>query len=109
MEYFGYAGSILHVDLTTSEIRKEALDMDMARKYVGGGGFSLRLAADKADPMVDPLAPENVIVYAPGALCGTAAPGASKLSLTYKQPLTNSWGSCSGSGALGSGTGGRLG
>ena len=101
MEYFGYAGTILHVDLTTSEIRKEALDMEMARKYVGGGGFSLRLAADSADPMVDPFAPENVIVYAPGALCGTAAPGASKLALTYKQPLTNSWGSCSGSGALG--------
>ena len=43
MEYFGYAGSILYVDLTTSEIREETLDMEMARKYVGGGGFSLRL------------------------------------------------------------------
>ena len=101
MEYFGYAGSILYVDLTRSEIKEEALNMEMAKKYVGGGGFSLRLVADSADPMVAPYAPENVIVYAPGALCGTAAPGASKLSLTYKQPLTNSWGSCSGSGALG--------
>lgn len=101
MEYFGYAGRILYVDLTTGEMRKEALDMEMAEKYTGGGGFSLRLVADHADPTVDPLAPGNMIVYAPGALCGTAAPGASKLSLTYKQPLTNSWGSCSGSGALG--------
>lgn len=101
MEYFGYAGAILYVDLTTGKIREEALDMEMAAKYLGGNGFSLRLVADIAEPMVDPLAPGNVIVYAPGALCGTVAPGASKLSVTYKQPLTNSWGSRSGSGALG--------
>ena len=101
MEYFGYAGCILHVDLTTREIRKESLDKEMARKYLGGGGFSNRLVADVADPLVDPLSPENVMVYAPGALVGTMAPGASKLRLTYKQPATNTWGSASGSGAFG--------
>jgi aldehyde:ferredoxin oxidoreductase len=101
MEYFGYAGCILHVDLTTREIRKESLDMEMARKYLGGGGFSNRLVADVADPMVDPLSPGNVMVYAPGALVGTMAPGASKLRLTYKQPATKTWGSGSGSGAFG--------
>jgi aldehyde:ferredoxin oxidoreductase len=101
MEYFGYAGLVLHVDLSTGEIRKEPLDMEMARKYLGGGGFSNRLVANIADPLVDPLSPGNVMVYAPGALTGTIAPGASKLRLTYKQPLTNTWGSASGSGALG--------
>lgn len=101
MEYFGYAGCILHVDLTKREIWKEPLDMEMAKKYLGGGGFSNRLIADMADPMVDPLSPENVMVYAPGALLGTMAPGASKLRLTYRQPATNTWGSASGSGAFG--------
>ena len=101
MKYFGYAGCILYVDLTTGEIRKEPLDIEFAKKYLGGGGFSNRLAASIADPLVDPLSPENVMVYAPGALCGTLAPGASKLRLTYKQPATNTWGSGAGSGAMG--------
>ena len=101
MEYYGYAGSILHVNLTTGEIRKEPLDIEMARKYIGGGGLADRLIADHADLKVDPLSPENVIVYAPGALCGTMAPGASKLRFVTKQPATNSWGAGGGSGALG--------
>lgn len=101
MEYFGYAGCILYVDLTTEEIRKEPLDMEMAKKYLGGMGFSKRLVANMADPLVDPLSPGNVMAYAPGALAGTMAPGASKLFLTYKQPATNTWGSASGSAALG--------
>lgn len=101
MEYFGYAGNILYVDLTKGEVRKEPLDMEVARKYLGGGGFSNRLVADVADPLVDPLSPENVMIYAPGALCGTVATGASKLSLTCKQAMTNTWGTGSGSGALG--------
>ena len=98
---YGYAGNILYVDLTTEEIRKEPLDMQMARKYLGGGGFTNRLIADIADLNADPLSPENVIALAPGALCGTLAPGVSKLRLTTKQPATNTWGSGSASGALG--------
>lgn len=101
MEYYGYAGSILHVNLTKGEIRKEPLDMEMARKYIGGGGFTGRIIADHADLKADPLSPENVIVYAPGALCGTMATGASKLRFMTKQPASKSWGSGSGSGALG--------
>lgn len=101
MEYYGYAGKILYVDLTREEIRKEPLDPEMARKYIGGGGFSNRLIADHADLKVDPLSPGNVIVYAPGALCGTMATGASKLRFMTKQPASNSWGTASGSGALG--------
>ena len=34
MEYFGYAGSILHVDLTRGEIRKEPLDPALAAKFL---------------------------------------------------------------------------
>jgi len=34
----GYAGSILHVDLTRGEIKSEPLDMELAKVFIGGVG-----------------------------------------------------------------------
>ena len=39
MEYYGYAGKILRVDLTNSKIEEEPLDLDMARRFLGGMGL----------------------------------------------------------------------
>ena len=54
MEYFGYAGNILHVDLTTGSITKVPLDIDTAHKFLGGQGIGLRLLFDILKPNIDP-------------------------------------------------------
>jgi aldehyde:ferredoxin oxidoreductase len=61
MKIGGYAGQILHVDLTKEEVKKEPLDLDMARKFLGGFGLNCKLAWDLLDHEVDPYSPEKVL------------------------------------------------
>ncbi|MFC1914516.1 aldehyde ferredoxin oxidoreductase family protein [Chloroflexota bacterium] len=88
MEYCGYVGKILHVDLTTRRIREEVLDTELARSFIGDYGISASLAYDLIKPGIDPLLPENVILFGAGPLAGTSAPGAGRCHFFTKLPLT---------------------
>lgn len=87
MEYYGYAGNILYVDLTTGEIRKEPLDLELAKRFVGGWGINFKLAYDLMKPGTDPFSPDNPIIIGVGPLVGTLAPGAAKVAATTKFAL----------------------
>jgi len=87
MEYYGHAGNILHVDLSTRQIRKEPLDTNLARKFVGGPGVGLNLLLDILKPNIDPLSPENVLVFGTGPLLGTLVPGSGKCYLSTKYSI----------------------
>jgi len=95
---FGYAGKILRVNLTTGTTTVQRLKEDFCRRYLGGNGFGARLLYDELQPGIDPLGPDNVLIFATGPLNGTLIPMASKFSLVSKSPLTSSYmdGFCSG-------------
>lgn len=86
MKVGGYAGQILTIDLTKEEIKKEPLDLDMARKFLGGFGLNCKLVWDRLNPEVDPHAPDNTIFMSMGPLLGTSAPAANKHSVISKWP-----------------------
>ncbi|MEM2412718.1 MAG: aldehyde ferredoxin oxidoreductase family protein [Candidatus Bathyarchaeia archaeon] len=71
---YGYAGRILHVDLTTGKTRTEPLNEDYAKKYIGGIGLGMRLWLDYSKAGVDPFSPENPLVLATGPTSGTVWP-----------------------------------
>ncbi|MEM2366923.1 MAG: aldehyde ferredoxin oxidoreductase family protein [Candidatus Bathyarchaeia archaeon] len=71
---YGYAGRILHVDLTTGKTRTEPLNEDYAKKYIGGIGLGMRLWLDNSKAGVDPFSPENPLVLATGPTSGTIWP-----------------------------------
>jgi aldehyde:ferredoxin oxidoreductase len=70
----GYAGRILHVDLSDGRIWTEALKEEYAKKYIGGIGLGMRLYLDHSKPSVDPFSPENPLVLATGPLSGSMVP-----------------------------------
>ena len=85
----GYAGRILHVDLTSGKIWTEPLKEDLARRYVGGIGLGMRLYLDHSKPGVDPFSPENPLVLATGPLSGTMVPtGGNGHAFVSKSPQT---------------------
>jgi aldehyde:ferredoxin oxidoreductase len=88
MEYHGYAGQILYLDLTNRSIRKESLNRDLITKYIGGMGINSKLAFDLIKPRIDPLSPQNVICYGAGPFVGTLIPGCSRSGIISKSPLT---------------------
>ncbi|MFH1628261.1 MAG: aldehyde ferredoxin oxidoreductase C-terminal domain-containing protein [Pseudomonadota bacterium] len=87
MEYYGYSGRVLYVDLSTGNIRKEPLDMDLAHQFIGGPGVGLNLLLDVLKPNIDPLSPENALVFGTGPLLGTLVPGSGKCYLTTKYSI----------------------
>ncbi len=84
----GWTGCVLRVDLTRGEVRREELDPRHARDYVGGRGIGARLLWDELDPQVDPLSPENLLVFATGPLTGTNASCGARYMVVTKGPLT---------------------
>ncbi|NPV88140.1 aldehyde ferredoxin oxidoreductase family protein [Coprothermobacteraceae bacterium] len=96
-----YAGKILRVNLSTGEIKTEQLDMDLAKKFIGGRGLASKILMDEVDPKVDPLSPENKIIYATGPLSGTNAPTGGRYMVVTKGPLTGTIASSNSGGYFG--------
>jgi aldehyde:ferredoxin oxidoreductase len=84
MNYYGYAGKILYVDLTRGQFWTEPLDMVMVKKYLGGCGIGQRLLYDLLKPGIDPLSPDNPLIISAGPLTGTLVPSSSKIQIITK-------------------------
>ena len=94
-----YNGKMLRVNLTERTIKTEALDMDKAVKYIGGRGLGTRILLDEGCATVDPLSPENKLVYITGPMTGTAVPTGGRYMVVTKSPLTGMI-ACSNSGGV---------
>ncbi|MFQ6064807.1 MAG: aldehyde ferredoxin oxidoreductase family protein [Candidatus Bathyarchaeia archaeon] len=87
----GYAGLVLDVDLTTDRIRKTPTDQFFNTKlFIGGKGLGAVTLWKKLKPKVDPLSPENILMFLTGPLTGTLCPG-TRMCVVTKSPLTNTF------------------
>jgi aldehyde:ferredoxin oxidoreductase len=92
MPKFGsYAGQLLRVNLRTKSIKKEPLDKKIAKTYLGSKGLSAYILFNELKPGINPLGPENRLVFMTGPLTGTTAPMPNRFSVSAKSPLTNTW------------------
>jgi aldehyde:ferredoxin oxidoreductase len=97
---YGLRGKILQVDLSNSKIRDEELSDDLINGYIGGAGINAKLFYDlmRDNPQMDPLSPENPLIFGVGPVVGTAFPCASRFTVTSKSPLTGVFGDSNGGG-----------
>ena len=84
----GWAGKILDIDLYEGTIEEHPLDLTIARLFLGGRGLGARLLWDLIDPRVDPLSPENALIFAMGPLTASGAQTSNRFSVSTKSPLT---------------------
>ena len=92
-----WAGKILRVNLTAGTVQAEPLRMDWARDYLGSRGLGSKYLVEEVDATVDPLSPENKIIWATGPLTGTMASTGGRYTVITKGPLTGAI-ACSNSG-----------
>jgi aldehyde:ferredoxin oxidoreductase len=85
---FGYHGKILHVNLTTGDIEVEKPGESFYRQYMGGSALGLYYLLKNTPPGVDPLSPENTLVFALSVITGAPISGQSRLVVLAKSPLT---------------------
>ena len=97
----GWIGKVLRVNLSTSKVSTEALDPGLAKDYIGARGLGTKIMTDEVDPKVDPLSPENKLVFVPGPLTGTFAPSAGRYTVVTKGALTGAIASANSGGTWG--------
>jgi aldehyde:ferredoxin oxidoreductase len=98
----GYAGRILHVDLTTGKVRTEKLNEETAKQYIGGIGLGMKLWLANSKAGIDPLSPQNPLVLAIGPVSGTMFPtGGNGHAFISKSPLTGGVGEAVSHGTFG--------
>ncbi len=88
---FGYAGTILEVDLTAGRVKKTPLPENLAADYIGGRGFVARLLWDKITRKTDPFSPQNLLIIATGPLSGHLLPASGKTHFGTKSPATGGY------------------
>lgn len=94
-----WTGKILRVDLSGGACTTEATNMEWAHDYMGQRGLATKYLVEETDPTVDPLSPDNKMIFATGPLTGTIAPTSGRWSVVCKGPLTGAI-ACSNSGGF---------
>ena len=89
--WHGYTGITLDVDLSNHTIVKFDLDETLAGQYIGGKGFGAKILDEQLSPRIDPLSPDNILVFATGPLTGTLAPASGRFEVCTKSPATDLW------------------
>lgn len=94
-----YYEKIARINLTTGDISVEPLDMELAHKFIGGRGLGTKMLYAAGVATVDPLSPENQLIYITGPMTGAAAPSTGRYMVVTKSPLTGMI-ACSNSGGI---------
>jgi len=84
----GYNGNILRVDLTREKTTIEQIDEAFYRKYLGGAGLIAYYLLAEVNLGIDPLGPENKLIFALGPLTGLPLGGCARHAVGGKSPLT---------------------
>jgi aldehyde:ferredoxin oxidoreductase len=89
---FGWIGVFLNVDLSRNRAVAQTYDANLALNFIGGRGFAAKILWDSLEPGIDPLSPENKLIFAAGPLTGFGLPNSGKLVVAAKSPLTGGYG-----------------
>jgi aldehyde:ferredoxin oxidoreductase len=97
----GYMGKVLKVDLSSGEIKVEALEEKTQRRFLGGYGIGARVLFSEQAVDVDPLGPDARLGFISGPLTGTPAISGTRYTVVGKSPLTGTWGDANSGGSFG--------
>ena len=94
-----YNSKLARINLTTGEIKVEEVDIDVAKKFIGGRGLGTWYAYKEGKAKVDALSADNSLYIMTGAITGTQAPATGRYMVITKAPLTGMI-ACSNSGGI---------
>ena len=80
---------ILHIDLNEKTYRVEDISPSLIEKFMGGRGLGAYLLYTNTQKGIEPLAPDNPLIFTAGLAQGLSTPFSPKLALNTKSPLTH--------------------
>ncbi len=88
----GYKGKQLRISLKDKSYKAEKIDTQILKDYLGGVGYAAKILFEELDKGIDPLSPDNKIIFATGPLTSYKVPGGGSIEVCFKSPLTKAWG-----------------
>ena len=85
----------------TGETQVEDISEEVRRKYIGGTALSAYIMRQTRFHEIDPLGPENVLIFSAGPLTGATVPTSGRYAVVAKSPLTGIWGEADSGGRFG--------
>lgn len=89
------------IDLTNQEVACQASREDWLEAFLGGRGYAARLLFDRVGTGIQPLDPENCLIFSTGLFSATSWPTASRYHVTFKSPATGAYGYANSGGHFG--------
>ncbi len=86
---YAETGYTLEIDLSRGNIERVETDPGLTGLYLGGQGPASKILWDRVPPEVDPLSPDNLLIFSAGLLGGTGIPGANRCMVNSINPQTN--------------------
>ena len=80
--------NILRVSLTNKKVQQEAVPSELVAQYLGGRGLGVKFLYDNLAPGINPLSPENWLIFAVGPVASTTVPTSGRSVIITKSPLT---------------------
>jgi len=87
----GWWGRILRVDLTDNKVWVQEYSEEVAKNFIGGRGLAAWILWNEVKN-VDPLGPDNKLIFASGPFNGLPTPSGGKMVIAAKSPLTGGYG-----------------
>jgi len=81
-------GRYLDVDLSSGTVSDYPIPEDWQTRFVGGKGIGARILLQELPATVDPLGPENLLVFATGPFQGTGIAGGGRHAVLAVSPKT---------------------
>jgi aldehyde:ferredoxin oxidoreductase len=88
----GYVGKVLFVNLTTEEVRPEAVPDEVYENFLSGVGLGVHTLYQHIPAGADPLGPDNMLGFVSGLLTGTPSVVTGRWMVVCKSPITGGWG-----------------
>ena len=92
---------ICKIDLASKDINTVPIDEAEYQKFIGGAGMAARILYPLLDGNIEPLSPQNPLLFMSGALAGTLAPNFGRHVVCARSPLTGLWGESNCGGTWG--------
>ena len=85
---YAETGFDLEIDLSRGSIDRVESDPELTRLHLGGLGTSARILWDRVPAETEAFSEDNLLIFATGLLCGTAAPGCNRTIVSTFSPQT---------------------
>ncbi|MBD3352285.1 MAG: aldehyde:ferredoxin oxidoreductase, partial [Candidatus Lokiarchaeota archaeon] len=92
---------LLRIDLSSKTFSTEEIPDQYLSQYIGGKGLGSKYLLDELKPRIDPLGPDNKLIFVAGPVTATNFTTGNRYGILYKSPLTGTFAeSYSGGGAV---------